>query len=373
MKVAHPPTIPKLPDDLRSIVDRIPEPDLVASKAARDRQADLTKPAGALGYLETLSIQLAGIQGRALPSMDRRAVITLAADHGVTASGVSRYPSVVTGQMIRNFLSGGAAVNVLARLTGTRLVVADVGVAAALTDLPVPAPHIRFVAATQGPGTANIAEGPAMTRAAAKAAIRFGAELVQTEHAKGLDAVAVGEMGIGNTTAASCLVAALTGADAELVTGRGTGVDDTQLAHKREIVRQALRVNQPDPRDPIGVLAAVGGFEIAAMVGVILGASSLRVAVVLDGFIAGAASLVAAAIAPACAPNLIAGHRSAEPGHRIALEHLGLRPLLDLDMRLGEGSGALLAMPILDAACATLRDMNTFQGASVSREVDGTA
>jgi nicotinate-nucleotide--dimethylbenzimidazole phosphoribosyltransferase len=379
--------------------------DAPAMDAARHHQAELTKPAGSLGRLEALSIQLAGITCRPFPTLERKAILTLAADHGVAAEGVSLYPSAVTQQMVANFIAGGAAINVLARIAGARVVVADFGVAgdpafSASTEgrfegrlgggaderpgapgstedesPPVPpgglgrstfVPNVRFVDAKLARGTANLATGPAMSRALAVRAIEAGIALVADEHPRGLDAVATGEMGIANTTASSCLVVALAGAPVALATGRGTGLDDVRLAAKRAIVERALAVNAPDSSDPLGTLAGLGGLEIAGLVGVILGAAARRVVIVLDGFISGAAALVAARLAPAVVPYLIAGHRSAEPGHRLVLEELGLQPLLDLDLRLGEGTGAALAFPLLDAACRLLAEMATFTSASVS-------
>lgn len=346
--------------------------DSAAMAAAEARQALLTKPAGSLGRLEGLSVQLAGITGRPLPSLTRKALVVLAGDHGVTAEGVSRYPAEVTPQMVLNFLRGGAACNALAVVAGARIVVADIGVAA---DIEPPAgplpPGVRYVAAKVARGTRNLAVGPAMTRDEAVRAIETGIRLLDAERDAGLDAVALGEMGIGNTTPSSCIVAVLTGAPATRVTGRGTGVDDAQLEHKRAVVQRALEVNRPDPSDPLDVLAKVGGLEIAGLVGVALAAAAGRVAVVVDGFITAAAALVAARLAPAVRSYLIAGHRSAEPGHSVALAALGLEPLLDLGLRLGEGSGAALAFPLLDAACGTLAQMATFDSAGVSQADHG--
>jgi nicotinate-nucleotide--dimethylbenzimidazole phosphoribosyltransferase len=370
----------RLDDAIRAILPL----DGPAMAAAGARQAQLTKPAGSLGRLEDLAVQLAGIRREPLPLLRRKTLFVVAADHGVAAEGVSVYPQAVTAQMVQNFLQGGAACNVLARVAGARVVVVDAGVAADVapldpsgpsgpsgpSDLPGRSgrsqPHTRFVAAKIAQGTQNLATGPAMTREQARRAIDTGLRLVDEEHAAGLDAVALGEMGIANTTASSCVVAALTGAPVAAVTGRGTGLEDTQLAHKRTVVERALAVNAPDPADALDVLAKVGGFEIAALAGVAIGAAARGVAVVVDGFIAGAAALAAARLAPAVVPYLIAAHRSVEPGHAVVLDALGLHPLLDLGLRLGEGTGALLAFPILDAACLTLAEMATFDSAGVS-------
>jgi len=340
--------------------------------AARARQSQLTKPAGSLGRLESLSIQLAGIQARALPDVSRRAVLTLAADHGVAAEGVSLYPQAVTQQMVLNFLRGGAAINVLARATSARVVVADFGVKGSLpaVDHATLPPGVRFLEVKLAHGTRNLAEDPAMTRDLAIAAIERGIELLREEHARGLDAVATGEMGIANTTPSSCIAVVLAGVPVDQVTGRGTGLDDAQLACKRQVVQRALAINQPDRQDPVDVLAKVGGLEIAGLVGVILGAARRRTPVILDGFISGAAALVAVRLAPACREYLIAAHRSVEPGHSVILDTLSLEPLLDLKLRLGEGTGATLAFPLLEAACRILREMATFADAGISGPTD---
>jgi nicotinate-nucleotide--dimethylbenzimidazole phosphoribosyltransferase len=267
---------------------------------------------------------------------------------------------VVTAQMVENFLRGGAAVNVLARQAGARLVVADFGVVAPLTR------SAELVVCPIGPGTANIAAGPAMTREQAIRAIETGAALADQALAAGADLLATGEMGIGNTTAASAIAAALTGGAPERVTGRGTGVDDATLARKVAVVRRALEVNRPDARDGLDVLAKVGGFEIGGLVGVILAGAARRVPVVLDGFIAGAAALIAVALAPAAQHVLFAAHRSAEPGHALALDHLGLAPYFDLSLRLGEGTGAALFIHLARAAAHLWSEMATFKAAGVS-------
>lgn len=338
----------------------IPPPDPAAQAAARARQDMLTKPPGSLGRLEALSIQLAAITGQPRPSVARKAVIVMAGDHGVTAEGVSAYPAEVTAQMVLNFLRGGAAINVLARQADARVVVVDIGVAADFE--PQPGLERRKVAH----GTQNLACGPAMTRAQAEAAIAVGRQVIEAEIAKGLDLVATGDMGIGNTTPSAAIVAAITGHPAKDVTGRGTGVDEAGLARKIAVVERALAVNRPDARDPLDVLSKVGGLEIAGLVGVVLGAAAHRVPVVLDGFISGAAALVAAELVPAVKPYLIAAHQSVEIGHRVILQHLGLRPLLDLDLRLGEGSGAVIAFHLIEAAARILNEMATFAEAGVS-------
>jgi nicotinate-nucleotide--dimethylbenzimidazole phosphoribosyltransferase len=346
---------------IETVIAAIAPLDAGAMAAARARQDTLTKPPGSLGRLEELAVQLAGILGAPIPDLLRdRAVIVLAADHGVTARGVSAYPSEVTGQMVRNFVAGGAAINNLAGSVGARVVVADLGVAADLDDVP----GLRHHPVARG--TADMAVGPAMGRADARAAVEAGMAILHEEAGRGLDVVCIGEMGIGNTTAAAAITAAVAGASHVAATGRGTGVDDARLGHKRAVVARALDVNRPDPADGLDVLAKVGGFEIGGMAGVILAAAARRIPVVLDGYIAGAAALIATTIAPAARDYLVAGHRSAEPGHALVLEHLGLAPLLDLGLRLGEGTGAALALPILDAALAAHRGMATFDDAGVA-------
>src|SRR5881396_3874745 len=309
----------------------------------------LTKPPGSLGRLEELAARLAGLAGGA-PRVERPHIFTFAADHGVVAEGVSAYPQIVTAQMVENFLRGGAAVNVLARQAGARVVVADFGVANPIPSSP------GLVACAIAPGTANLARGPAMTRAQALRALETGARLAEQALDAGADLLATGEMGIGNTTAASAIAAAITGALPERVTGRGTGVDDATLARKVDVVRRALAVNAPDGRDGLDVLAKVGGFEIAGLVGV-----------VLAGFISGAAALVAVTLAPDARHALFASHRSAEPGHAVILEHLGLTPYLDLALRLGEGTGAALFIHLARAAALIWREMATFKSAGVSQ------
>ena len=345
---------------LSSAIARIGPLDAAAMQSARARQDQLTKPAGSLGRLEELSIKLAGITGQARPRFPRKAVIVMAADHGVAAAGVSAYPSAVTAQMVLNFLAGGAAINVLARRAGARVVVVDVGVAA---DLPA---HPGLVAKKVRPGTRNMVEGPAMTRDEALAAVLAGADVLDAESARGLDVVATGDMGIGNTTASSAILAAIAGCPVRDVVGRGTGVDDAGLARKVAAIETALRVNRPDPTDPLDVLAKVGGLEIAGLVGLILAAAARRLPVVVDGFISGAAALVATELCPAARDFLIAAHSSVEIGHRVMLERMELAPLLNLDLRLGEGTGAAMALHLLDDAVAVLAEMATFAEAGVS-------
>jgi nicotinate-nucleotide--dimethylbenzimidazole phosphoribosyltransferase len=344
---------------LRKLLDAIALPDPAAAAPAQRHLDQLAKPPGSLGRLEELAVALAALAGGP-PRVAQPVVFVLVADHGVAAEGVSAYPQIVTTQMLENFLRGGAAINVLARQAGARVVVADFGVASP------GGPAADLIDCRIGPGTANLARGPAMSREQALAAIAAGARLVDEAQAAGADLLITGEMGIGNTTAATAITAVLTGAPPEAVTGRGTGVDDATWQRKVDVVRQALAVNRPERGDAIDVLAKVGGFEIAGLVGIALAGAARRLPVVLDGFIAGAAALVAVALAPGVRPALFAAHRSAEPGHALVLEHLGLRPYLDLSLRLGEGTGGALFVHLARAATLLYREMATFKSAGVS-------
>ena len=336
----------------------IPELDGPAMEAAAARQGRLTKPAGSLGRLEELSIRLAGMTGRLDPPLQDAVVFTLAADHGVALEGVSAYPREVTAQMVLNFLRGGAAINVLAREAGARVVVADIGVDGDLPDDP----GLRQVKVRRG--TSSITKGPAMSIAEASQAIDVGRELVREQEP---DVVLTGDMGIGNTTASAAVICALTGLDPDKVVGRGTGVDDEGLRRKIAAVTSALEVNRDSiSRGPLDALAAVGGLEIAGLAGVIFEGAGRRKPVIVDGFISGAAAMVAAAMDSGVTSYLIASHRSQELGHGAVLERLGLRPLLDLDLRLGEGTGAALALPLVRASMRLLNDMATFGEAGVS-------
>jgi nicotinate-nucleotide--dimethylbenzimidazole phosphoribosyltransferase len=348
---------------LDEIVDRIRPLDGEAMAAARDRQARLTKPAGSLGALEELSVRLAGLAGCCPPPLpEPAAVAVFAGDHGVHAQRVTPWPQEVTAQMVANFLAGGAVVNALAAQVGATVTVVDVGVAAALDPAP------GLVIAKVRPGTRDLSVEPALTREETLAAIEAGAETADALLDRGAGVLVTGDMGIANTTPAAALIAAFTGADPATVTGRGTGIDDDMLAHKTAVVAEALRRHRPDPADPIGVLAAVGGCEHAALAGFILAGAARRTPVVVDGVIALSAALAAVALAPDAAGALIAGHRSVEPGAAVALAHLGLQPLVDLGLRLGEGTGALLAVPIVAGAVRVLRDVATFDSAGVSEK-----
>jgi nicotinate-nucleotide--dimethylbenzimidazole phosphoribosyltransferase len=337
--------------------------DAGAVAAARERQQMLTKPSGSLGRLEDISVQLAGIAGRCPPPLPDPAVVAVfAADHGVHAQGVSPWPQEVTAQMVANFLASGAAVNAIAAAAGAEVCVVDVGVAA---DLPTAS---GLLPRKIRPGTADMTTGPAMSRDEALRAVETGIEVARELIGAGNRCLITGDMGIANTTASAALIAAFTGADPAQVTGRGTGIDDPTWTRKVEVVRRALTLHACDPADPLGVLAAVGGLEHAALAGFVLGGAAHRVPVLLDGVIACAAALAARAFAPDVTDCVLAGHLSTEPGARRALESLGMLPLLDLGLRLGEGSGAVLALPVVTAAARVLRDMATFDSAGVSGE-----
>ncbi|MGK5643015.1 nicotinate-nucleotide--dimethylbenzimidazole phosphoribosyltransferase, partial [Streptomyces sp. URMC 126] len=337
--------------------------DAKALGEAWERQKRMTKPSGALGMLEIISAQLCGLSRKCPPPIpEPAAVAVFAGDHGVHAQGVTAWPQEVTSQMVTNFLGGGAVCNAFANQVGAEVCVVDVGVAGDLPARPGLLPRkIR-------PGTDDFTAGPAMTREEALRAVEVGIETARDLVTAGNKALLTGEMGIANTTVSAALISVFTNSDPAEVTGRGTGINDEMHARKIDVVRRALELHRPDPADPIGVLAAVGGLEHAALVGLILGAASLRTPVILDGVSAGAAALVARAIAPEALAACIAGHRSAEPGHVAALTKLGLRPLVDLDLRLGEGTGALLALPVVQSAARAMHEVATFDSAGVAEK-----
>jgi nicotinate-nucleotide--dimethylbenzimidazole phosphoribosyltransferase len=350
---------------LEQTLARISSIERGVTERVRARLDSLTKPKGSLGRLEELVNQVAAITGKESPKILRKVIVVMAADSGVAAESVSAYPQEVTAQMVCNIMSGGAAINVLSRHIGARLVVVDMGVACEITPV-FPDLLVRKI----GKGTANIARGPAMSHQDALRAVETGIEIVEREAEKGIDIVGTGDMGIANTTPSSAIASVFTGAPVEAVTGRGTGIDDKRLVHKIRVIEKALEVNSPRPDDPLGVLAKVGGFEIGGLTGVILGAASRRIPVVIDGFISGASALIAVALAPKVKEYLIAAHCSAEPGHKIVLSHLGLKPLLSLDMRLGEGTGAALGISLIEAATKIYSEMATFTQARVSGKID---
>ena len=355
-----------MPDLVAGTVAAVRPVSTDARAAARDRLDRMTKPRGALGRVEDLAVALAGIAGSCPPPLpDPAAVAVFAGDHGVHAQGVTPWPQEVTAQMVANFLAGGAVVNAFARQVGASVTVVDVGVRTPLDAHPDL--RRRRVAA----GTADMTAGPAMSRDEARRAVEVGVEVAGELVGAGHRCLVTGDMGIANTTAAAALICAFTGADPAVATGRGTGIDDATLARKTEVVRRALARHAPDPADPLGVVAAVGGGEHAALAGFVLGGAAAGVPVLLDGVNAGAAALVAAALAPGSVGYCLAGHVSAEPGHARALAALGVTPLLDLGMRLGEGTGALLALPVVTGAARALQDVATFDSAGVVDKTDG--
>jgi nicotinate-nucleotide--dimethylbenzimidazole phosphoribosyltransferase len=349
---------------LRMTLARIGGLDAPASEAARRRQQSLTKPPGALGRLEELSVQLAGITGSLRPPLRPCRVLVCAGDHGVTAEGVSAYPSEVTTQMVLNFLAGGAAVNVLARLFGAEVTVVDVGVKSELPD------HPQLIKAKIRPGTNNFYQEPAMTRHEALASIEVGIAVAESAIQQGVRLLVTGDMGIGNTTASAAIAAVLTELPVIEVTGLGTGIGRDGWRHKIEVIEHALEYLMPDIHDPVDILSKVGGLEIGAIAGIVLAAAANRTPVIVDGVISTAGAALAVGLRPAVRAFLIPSHQSQEPGHRALLEQMDLRPLMNLDMRLGEGTGALLALPLLDAALATLNEMATFDEAGVSGPVE---
>lgn len=345
---------------LEATIRKIQPLDEVAMKAATERQNTLTKPQGSLGVLEELSIKLAGIRANPQPSIRKKVVVVMAGDHGVSEEGVSAFPSEVTLQMVCNFLRGGAGINVISRFVHAKVIVVDIGVANKLE------PHPRLLDRKVRAGAANISRGPAMSRGEALKSVETGIEIVAEAVSKGATVIGTGDMGIGNTTPSSAILAAFTELPLDWVVGRGTGIDEEKWELKKKIIHQALVVNKPDSSDPIDVLAKVGGFEIGGLAGCILCAAAHRVPVVIDGFISGAAALLAAELEPKVVDYMFASHLSVEPGHKLILERLGLRPIFQLDMRLGEGTGAALGMHILDLSARILSEMATFSEAGVS-------
>ncbi len=356
---------------IEEIIQKIEPLDVRVMEKTQARIDNLTKPQGSLGRLEELAKQICGITGKENPQLRNKVIFTLASDHGVTDEGVSAYPKEVTIQMVYNFLRGGAGINVLANHVGARVTVVDIGVA---VDLK---PDTRLIIKKINYGTKNMAEGPAMTRDEAVKSICAGIEIFENEFSRnsgippkagknGIDIVGTGEMGIGNTTPSSAITACFTEKPIADITGRGTGLDDRGLKNKISVIRKSLSANKPDPSDAIDVLSKVGGFEIAGLAGIILAAASRKVPVVIDGFISGAAALIAFHLEPKIKDYMIASHCSVEKGHRVILKHMGLKPLLDLDLRLGEGTGAALGIGLAEASVKILTQMATFKKANVS-------
>lgn len=351
---------------LEETMKRIGPQDQKIREAATQRLEQLTMPYWALGRLMDLAVELAGMTRCLNPPVDRRVVVTMAGDHGVVCEGVSKYPQEVTPQMVRNFLRGGAGINALARVAKARVLVVDMGVACEIGEIP---PESWFISKKIAQGTHNMAQGPAMSREQARASLEAGIALA-LELAPQFDLLATGDMGIGNTTPSTAILSVLSNLPAAEVTGRGTGLDDQQLLYKTRVIEQAISVNKPDPSDPLDVLSKLGGFEIGGIAGMILGCAASRKPVLVDGFISTAGALIAKGLSPISLEYMIASHRSAEKGHRLALEQLGLKPLLDLDLRLGEGTGAALAMPLVEAAARILTEVATFDEASVSKAAE---
>jgi len=347
---------------LKKTINRIKDVDEKFIALAQKRLDNLTKPPGSLGRLEEVARLIVGITEKEMPELKNKVIFTFAADHGVTDEGVSAFPKAVTEQMVYNFLRGGAGINVLARHTGSRVVVADLGVA---QDLKIKS---GLIIEKINYGTKNMAKGPAMTRNEAIKSIEAGIAIFQKEFKKGIDVVGTGEMGIGNTTPSSAITTVFTGKTVEEITGKGTGIDDKALKNKIAVIKKAIFLNKPKANDPIDVLSKVGGFEIGGLVGVILAASANRVPVIIDGFISGAAALIAFHLEPKVKNYLFASHCSVEKGHKVILEHIGLKPLFDLNLRLGEGTGAALGIGLVDAAVKILTQMATFESAKVSEK-----
>ena len=354
-------------NDLQQMLQvQVPDLDTEAMKKAQNRWNSRTKPPDSLGVLEETAVKIAGITGCCPPELNRPAAVIAAADHGVVSEGVSAFPQEVTRQMVSNFASGGAAANVLSKKQGAQMNIVDVGVLESIE-------HETVMDRRAGPGTENMARGPAMTEKQLEKCLSAGAEMARNLHAEGIDVVALGEMGIGNTTAASAITATVTGGSVKEVTGPGTGLEGRDLQKKEEVVRQVLKINQPDPDDATDILLKVGGFEIAFLTGFMITAPRLRLPVVLDGFICCSAALCAqvAADEKDITDYYLAGHLSGEPGHSTVLQALDLRPLLKLDMCLGEGSGAILALGVIQNSLALLRDMASFSEAAVSDKSGG--
>lgn len=348
---------------LERTLEKIFPQDSVSRDAAKERLDNLAIPHWALGDLMDLAVEIAGMTRTIKPQVTRKAIVTMAADHGVVAEGVSKYPQEVTPQMVYNFVRGGAGINALAGQAGAQIFVVDMGVAADLREL---AESGKIINKKVGLGTGNIAAGPAMSKAMAKRAIESGIEIAN-DLAERFDLFGTGDMGIGNTTPSTAIAAVCTGKSVEELTGRGTGLDDTQLDHKISVIKRALEVNKPDARDGIDILAKVGGFEIGGIAGLILGAAANRKPILIDGFISTAGALIAQRIEPFVKDYLVFSHRSVEPGHKAMQEALGCKkPLLDLNFRLGEGTGAAVAMNLVEGAVAILTQVATFAEASVA-------
>ncbi len=356
-------------DKIKQIIQEITEVDFKLINEAQKRLDSLTKPQGSLGRLEELAKQIVGITSKENPKLRNKVIFTLAADHGVTEEGVSAYPKEVTSQMVYNFLNGGAGINVLANHVGARVIVVDIGVAEKIKYQKLNIKNFKDKKINFG--TKNMAAGPAMSKDEAVKSIQAGIEVLEEELKTGVDIVGTGDMGIGNTTPSSAITAVFTKKPVEDITGRGTGINDSVFKNKIRVIKEALKINNPNPDDPIDVLAKVGGFEIGGLAGIILAAAFRKIPVVIDGFISGAAALIAFHIQPKVKDYLIPAHCSVEKGHKVILEHIGLKPLFNLDLRLGEGTGAALGIGLADAAIKILTQMATFKSANVSEKKNG--
>lgn len=354
-------------EKIKEVISKIQPIDIQLEGQAQKRLDSLTKPQGSLGKLEWLAKKIVGIRGTMNPSLKNKVIFTMAGDHGVAEEGVSVYPQEVTVQMVYNFLNGGAGINVLARHVGARVDVVDMGVK---SDISVR--HPNFVVKKINYGTKNFTKGPAMTREEAIRSIEAGIEVFNERKPLGIDILGVGDMGIANTTPSSAIGACITGEPVELLVGRGTGINDEQHKNKINVIKKAIEINMPNMNDPIDILSKVGGFEIGGIAGAILAGAANRVPIVIDGFIATSGALIAYELAPGILPYLISSHKSKEIGHRIMLNYLKLDPILDLDLRLGEGTGSALAMNIIDAALKIFTEMATFESAGVSEKCPET-
>lgn len=349
-------------EKLELIAGKVESPDEKYFDLAQQKLDNLTKPVGSLGRLEELARQIAGITGNICPVLDKKCIFTMAADHGVVAEGISAYPSEVTPQMVYNFLSGGAAINVLSKHVGAEVIVVDMGVACDLKK------NDALIVKKIGYGTRNMAKGPAMTLEEAAASVMAGIEIVQEYAGKGVKIIGTGDMGIGNTTSSSAIVSVIAGVDAEMVTGYGTGLDDKGLLHKIKVIEKSISINDPDPNNGLDILSKIGGFEIGGIAGLIIGSAYMKIPVVIDGFISGAGAMIAEKICPKSREYMIASHQSVEKGHRIMMDALGIKPLFNLDMRLGEGTGAALGISLAEASVKVLNEMATFKEAGVSEK-----
>ncbi|MEK7450021.1 MAG: nicotinate-nucleotide--dimethylbenzimidazole phosphoribosyltransferase [Planctomycetota bacterium] len=355
---------------INKTIRKIKDLDYRLMRETQKRLDNLTKPQGSLGRLEELAKQICGITGQAKPSLKNKLIITMAGDHGVAEEGVSAYPAEVTPQMVYNFLRGGAGINVLARQVGAQVLVVDMGVASKLQVSGLKnVKGSEFRSCKINFGTKNFTKGPAMSREEAVKSITTGIKLVNEQIAKGINIIGTGDMGIANTTPSAAIISVLSEEPVEKIAGRGTGINDASLKNKINVIKKAIKVNKPKRDNPIDVLAKVGGFEIGGIAGVILGAAAGRIPVVVDGFISGAAALLAASLAPKVNGYLIASHCSAENGHRCTLQFMNLSPLLDMNLRLGEGTGAALAMSLAESAVRILTEMATFESAGVSEQI----